>query len=388
MQKRVSVIVPVYNSEAHIGQSLESVFFQTLETDAYEVICVDDCSSDGSRDLLEQMASTHRNLTVIRNDANHGVSAARNAGLAQATGDYVAFLDADDFMDPRLLETALAAADRFDADAAIYGFDEYYAASGSFVPRELFADEHLANRAFTLADLPGPVTELVTPNVWRILYRRAFLEGLGVRFHEDLATSEDLAFIYETLPFAKRICVVPERLYHYRRDGGQTLTRGERGLAGYKALSYAIAFAQEHAAPPSMLRHYVNIVADVAEYAMGSAATCHEYLELYEGYQTLWKQYVEEHKELVAPRYQRFIDAMRTQDASEYLFSLFASQRASGEDARSRLSSCEAELAANRQAAQEAREDAERVRASWAFKAGRAITFLPSKAKAALKGRG
>ena len=388
MQKRVSVIVPVYNSEAHINQCLESVFSQTLDSGSFEVICIDDDSTDSSRDVLKELASARSNLTVVQNEKNLGVSAARNAGLERATGDYIAFLDADDFMDPRLLEAALAAADRLDADAAIYGFDEYYAASGSFVPRELFVDERLANRAFTLADLPGPATELVTPNVWRILYHRALLERLGVRFHEDLATSEDLAFIYETLPFAERIGIVPERLYHYRRDGGQTLTRGDRGLAGYKALSYAIAFAQEHAAPSGMLRHYVNIVADVAEYAMGSASTCHEYLALYEGYQTLWRQYVEEHKELVAPRYQRFIDAMGTQDASEYLFSLFASQRASGEDARSRLSSCEAELAATRQAAREACEDAERVRGSWAFKVGRAITYLPSKAKAALKGRG
>lgn len=382
MPALVSVIVPMYNSMPHLERCLESVLSQTVGD--LEVICVDDRSPDGSVSYAESLSASDHRVRVLRHDENRGVSAARNTGLDAAGGRYVLFVDGDDFVDERLLELAVGKAERLHAQMAVFGFDEYYGGREAFVPREELSNPSLMDRAFSIADLDVPSTELVTPNVWRILYEREFLTSLGARFHEDLRTSEDLAFIYETLPLADRVCVVPGRLYHYRRDGGETLTRSDRGLDGYRALRYAIEFCKAHDAPSYADRHLVNIVLDVAEYAMGSAVSAPEFHALHSAFLNEWLPYVESRGEdLVAGRYHPFLSEMRGGSEEGYLFSLYARARGDRERLVSELSARDRDLRlANERADGEAREAA-RVRASWAFRVGRAMTWLPSKARTA-----
>lgn len=378
---KVSVIVPVFNCVDRLEQTLSSIFAQSCGEESLELICVDDCSSDGSGELLDRISAYHPRMRVIHQPDNRGVSAARNAGLCVASGDYLLFVDADDLVDPDLVSTVARTAMESGAQMTVYGFDEYYGDSGSFVPREMFDDPELLGRAFSLSDLKCPATELVTPNVWRILFERDFVEKLGLRFHGDLATSEDLAFIYEALPFAERIRVVSKRLYHYRRDGGATLTRGNRGLAGYAALSHVSDFYAEHQVPAAALPHFVNIVADVAQYAMGSASSAKEFFALYEGFHGSWLDLVARNRVLLADRYLGFLESMEKLSAGEYLFRLYSDQRARAEALDFRAAAAEAQSAdvgARLQASEARVADLE---GSTSYKLGRALTALPGKIK-------
>lgn len=102
----VSVIVPCYNSEKHIAETLDSVTRQTL--DDMEVLVVDDCSTDGSLDLIEAIAGKDGRFRVFSQDKNRGVAAARNLGLKESRGRYIAYLDADDIWSPEKLERQIS----------------------------------------------------------------------------------------------------------------------------------------------------------------------------------------------------------------------------------------------------------------------------------------
>lgn len=403
MNGTVSIIIPVYNSAPHLPQCLDSILSQTYPD--FEVICVDDCSTDESASIVETYMQRSPAIQLVRHEQNRGVSAARNTGMARAQGRYILCVDSDDFISPDLLARAVDAAQQHDAQMTFFGFDEYYSETNAFVPREMFQRTELADKTFALTDLTtlnAPSTELVTPNVWRILYDRSFLDSAGITFHEDLPTSEDLAFIYETFLAVERIYFLPERLYHYRRDGGITLTRGERGAAGYRALDYIVRFARDTNTFESAYFHLVNIVADVAEYAMGSTSTLSEYLELHKGFVEHWLPFVSEHPDFLAPRYQTFFDAMQNGSSSDYLFRLYAAKRQDNERLGSLLVARDVELtrraeelhaAIDREhaAAEDARRATERanaaeeetraVRDSWSYRIGNTIVFLPSKIK-------
>ena len=111
----VSVVVPVFNAEKHLGQALDSLLAQTHGN--LEVICVDDGSTDGTPQLLADYASRDGRVRIF-NQENAGPGVARNRGIERARGDYLYFLDADDWCDPSLLEKAVALLERTGANIA------------------------------------------------------------------------------------------------------------------------------------------------------------------------------------------------------------------------------------------------------------------------------
>lgn len=325
---RVSVVIPVHNAARWVEDCIASFESQTAVAPD-QVICIDDGSSDGSADILDELASRYPNLQVVHQPCR-GVSAARNEGLARATGDYVLFADADDFVEPDLVEQTLPVADKLGADLVIFGFDEYWGSLGRGVAREMCEEPGLAGRAFGLEEMEGIATSLVTPNIWRVLWRRDFIERNRLKFPEELSSSEDLTFLYEALFSSPRLALVNRILYHYRRDGGgSTLTHADRGLTVYRALSLIRDYAQARGAldDKRVMRHYVNLVLDASDYAMRTAVSREEYDTLFRVFQSDWRPLVERHKRLVDDFCRPFWSAMRSMDEEEHLFELYGFMR-------------------------------------------------------------
>lgn len=379
--RSVSVIVPVHNSMPYLEECLASILAQT--TPAFEIICIDDGSTDDSARFLDETARTHESIVVVHQPCA-GVSAARNAGIERARGAFILFVDADDLAAPNLIEKALASATQHAAEMTIFGFDEFYSAQGAYVPREMCPSEELYGRAFSLADITLPSPYLITPNVWRILYKRAFIQTHDLAFHTDLATSEDLAFIYESLFVAQRIALVPERLYHYRRDGGATLTRKARGCAGFDALDYVRSFAEQRGVFESNLRHFCNIAVDVAEYATSTAVDAEEFDMLCRAFNERLFDLVKRHEELLDERYDFFYRNI-SQGAQAYLFALYRRQRDIAEDGRAQLAAERDALASSRADAERARQETADVRASKSYRIGNFFMRGPAAIKRLLK---
>lgn len=233
---KVSVIVPVYNSERYIRESLDSILRQP-RLDAMEVICVDDGSSDSSREIVESYLKVDSRVRLIRQD-HQGPGIARNAGMDAAKGVYIALLDADDRFSSgdalsRACEQAkrdnldvlLATATTIDEEGRILRTDS--GLYGKFIPSEsVFAPDALGEKLFLCANTAP----------WAKLYRRAFLEENRLRF-PALMRSEDFPMFELTMALAARIGAFRESIYDHRIGVASSLesTKDETPLIFFEA---------------------------------------------------------------------------------------------------------------------------------------------------------
>lgn len=216
MQKpvKVSVIIPVYNAMPYFADCMRSLLAQTLED--IELIVVDDGSTDGSGELAAALAEVYSIVTVIR-QKNAGVSAARNAGLAAAGGDYVAFADADDFVEPELFEKLYACAVDCSADIISAGYRLCKNSSEPdavipppFKPGRVLAHDDILRCA---AGMHGGGSFLF---VWRNLFARRLIDGHHIRFDEEISIGEDTLFNMECFLHAQSAAGLDYAGYHYR----------------------------------------------------------------------------------------------------------------------------------------------------------------------------
>lgn len=205
---KLSVIIPVRNTVKYLQSCLDSVIRQTLID--LEIVCVDDVSTDGSEAVLAATASADSHVKVVTLSESAGAGAARNAGLNAATGEWIAFVDADDLPMPEMLEAAVAAGEREHADVVVFDAVEFDDKTGFETPLPLRLNAGLADdvRFTSFGNC-----------VWNKLFRTSYLKEKGIRF-QGIARSNDLAFCIEALARTDRIAVVPRVLYRYRINAG------------------------------------------------------------------------------------------------------------------------------------------------------------------------
>ncbi len=112
---KLSIIIPIYNVEKFLPACLDSLYQQDLAESDYEIVCVIDGATDGSREVVEEYAKKHTNILLVEQE-NRGVSAARNNGLRRASGEYVWFVDGDDMIAPNCIGRICAELDKYQAD--------------------------------------------------------------------------------------------------------------------------------------------------------------------------------------------------------------------------------------------------------------------------------
>ena len=223
---KVSVIIPVYNSAPYLEECLDSVYAQSL--DDYEVICVDDGSTDSSGDILSLHAEKGR-IRLIR-QSNKGVSAARNTGLAAACGDYVYFMDSGDTIKPDMLKKMLDRAVADDLDIVLCN-GHTWTASEEY-KETVYEQNALMNRSHEYAGVYSgdELMVLMYENheywmtQWLQLYRRAFLEAKGLSFYEGII-HEDNLFSFVCMLSALRCGYIADVLYDKRIRPDSITTR-------------------------------------------------------------------------------------------------------------------------------------------------------------------
>lgn len=194
----VSIIVPVYNTEKYISECLNSLFQQSYSH--IEIIAIDDGSTDNSLNLLKELAAKDSRLKVF-SQPNQGVSAARNLALSKATGTYVMFVDADDWIDSSTIEECLQAIE--DADVCFFAYVREF--TNRSLPKLLFPQtQHFTGKACKQLQrrMIGPVgKELANPGmldslgtIWGKLYRREVLDGTSFIDLKIIGTAEDSLF--------------------------------------------------------------------------------------------------------------------------------------------------------------------------------------------------
>ncbi len=204
----ISVIMPCYKSTKTVADAVRSVRNQTYKN--FELFCIDDASGDGTYNLLLSLASQDKRIKAVANTANLGLGGTRNHGLDIASGEYVCFLDDDDYFEPDFLEILVAAVTEYQADIAQCKFRYVFSDSNSITgsPAGLIEGEHCKYRVDTQDGLP-----YVTPQAWNKLYKRELFAA--VRYKSILY--EDAEIITGILAQCKRVVTVAEALCNYNK---------------------------------------------------------------------------------------------------------------------------------------------------------------------------
>ena len=212
---KVSVIMPVYNACRYIRPAIDSVLAQTLKE--IELICIDDGSTDTSLDMIKIYQKGDSRIRILT-ETNAGPGLARNNGFKRARGEYVAFLDADDFYEPDMLESLYNAAVEKDLDIAICKYDIFDNKKARFIPNPANEHSRIYNDGAVTSknEHPDRILESTSGSAWNKLFKKSFIIEKGITFLPDAMMFEDVYFTVSALAFAERISKVEKVLVHHR----------------------------------------------------------------------------------------------------------------------------------------------------------------------------
>ena len=216
---KLSVVIPVYNAEKYIRQCLDSIL--TKQKIALEVICVDDCSTDGTPAVLKEYQDKYENVMVIRNETNLYAGTCRNKGLMAAKGQYVHFLDSDDYVVDNVYEKLYTLAKENDLDwvkTTSEGFDDE---TGETVENPRYSMEKMYEGFFgTLLDFqhfPKKFMDHMAVVPWNGIYKRHFLLEKNIRFN-SLFCVNDRSFFVDTCVKGERMMIAREKIVRHRMN--------------------------------------------------------------------------------------------------------------------------------------------------------------------------
>lgn len=215
--EKVSIIVPFYNVESYIKTCLDSLLRQTHSN--LEILCVDDCSEDGSIDIVNAHCSTDRRVRVITHAQNKGLGGARNTGVLAASGDYICFVDSDDYVAENYVELLYSALSEDEADVAVCGFSGFWEGEGeqyqTVYKRETIDVEATKDNVFD-------IVSQIRGAAWMKMYRRRLLAENDI-FQPEQRYYEGVSFWLKSVYHSRRISTIPDILYFYRQRPGSIM---------------------------------------------------------------------------------------------------------------------------------------------------------------------
>lgn len=226
-----SIIVPVYNVEKYVYACLDSILSQTYRH--YEVICINDASTDNSYKILYNFANKHEHVKIINNIVNGGLSYSRNRGIKEARGDYILFVDSDDYIEKKTLEILANNLRKSPVDFLNFNYDlkieSAYEAERNLrvsrIPKKVSPSK--SGQSWFKEALEE--SSLITM-AWSRVYRRKFLKENYIYFYDRLL-HEDILFLFQAVLKAKTVASIDDCLYFYRkREGSITSIKSETRL--------------------------------------------------------------------------------------------------------------------------------------------------------------
>lgn len=217
----ISVVIPVYNAEKFLDQCLFSLKYQTLPR--FEVLCVDDGSTDQSVEIVKRYVQSDSRFKFF-SQTHQFAGVARNLGIKKAKGEYLLFLDADDYFVPNLLIDAYYQAKLFDAEICVFGanyYDENQSKAGA-MSGVCKLSRCKKNEIFSKETNLEDIFSFTTPAPWSKLFKRKFIVDKKIYF-QDTRNANDVRFTFTALAEADRIVTLDKALVYYRINHGNSL---------------------------------------------------------------------------------------------------------------------------------------------------------------------
>lgn len=237
---KVSIIIPVYNSEKYLRQCLDSVVKQTLKD--IEIIVINDGSTDNTLKIIQEYATKYKNIKII-DKQNEGCYKARNIGLETATGEYIAFLDSDDYIESNIYEKLYLKAKQTNAD--IVSSNYYISQNNKLKVVDFSSSAKLLEKSNN--KVIGAKNIILDAIIWNRIFKRQMLVEKQITFHSDIYMADDAFFHIITMLNAEKIVYISDILYTYRilRKNSITASYNERNFDCIKVarriFDYAIA---------------------------------------------------------------------------------------------------------------------------------------------------
>lgn len=220
-----SVVMPVYNVEKHLRKAVDSILSQTYSN--FEIILVDDASPDGCPRICDEYAEKYDNIKCVHHEKNQGLSGARNTGLKYVSGDYVTFMDSDDYVDSDLLEKVKASLDENSADCVVFGVREEYFNKDDKLSKvyELTYgnEERISSQEKARAEVIKLEEKTFLGYAWNKFYRTERINRKSLTF-EKVTLIEDIVFNIRFFEDITSLNILNSAPYHYmkRIDGSLT----------------------------------------------------------------------------------------------------------------------------------------------------------------------
>lgn len=225
---KLSIIIPVYNVEKYIARCLDSMLDQNIGQQDYEIIIVNDGSTDSSLEIALSYAKLNAHISVL-NKENGGAGSARNYGIEYAKGKYIYFIDPDDYLIPNCLNKLIDTCERYNLDVLTFLSTEFSSLSlpDISISKKTNCDVSVTDKMSSIVSGEDYVADLeYRSEVWWYFINREFLKNLGIRFVEGRYL-EDAAFTLELFLEAKRMAHLELNAHRYRVTPGTAMTNKE-----------------------------------------------------------------------------------------------------------------------------------------------------------------
>ena len=223
---KVSIIIPIYNSEKYLEECLYSVISQTLRD--IEIILIDDGSTDSSPEICDKYAAIDNRIKVVHK-RNEGMGKAYNLGIEIATGEYIGFVESDDYIDRNMYKELYENAQIYDSDLVKCGFYHWYSSENITIP----PIEQMQLRQMETIKQPFCITDykqllFYHSSIWASLYKSEFIKNF--KFSEQKGASyQDFSFMIDVLTKAKKISTINQNYYYWRIGNSNHMSSTSRG---------------------------------------------------------------------------------------------------------------------------------------------------------------
>ncbi len=214
---QLTFIVPFYNVEKYIGACLDSLYAQDIPEEEFEVICVDDCSPDNSKCIVQEYQKSHANLVLIEHNENKCLGGARNTGIRAAKGQYIWFIDSDDMIKSHCMKHLLSICIASELDVLLFNFEKVDI-NGRFIKSEIVFHNSMILKGLDYANevMKGALIYNLG-FVWRMMFKTSYLRERNLLFPEHVFW-EDTVFMPKALLYAEKVSSIEECYYQYRTN--------------------------------------------------------------------------------------------------------------------------------------------------------------------------
>lgn len=230
---KVSFIIPCYNVEKYIFKCIESIINQSEKN--IEVICIDDGSTDNTYEILNKYAKEDNRLKIIKKE-NGGVASARNMGIINASGEFIMFVDGDDYVDKKIAKEMYMVAKREEADIVKCNRYDVYLKPYKIIKRKaLYNEETVIPKERYSEIYIDFLKRAKLGSCWMSLIRRDIIIDNNIMFNENLKCDEDVVFLFQAFTESKKFVYIPDAYYYYVRHGQGLSAKGINLEERYKS---------------------------------------------------------------------------------------------------------------------------------------------------------